>query len=68
MNNEKELKPCPFCGKIESLEIESKPITFTDSPLAQYRILCNAHKRGCGCSSGWECSKEDVIKYWNWRA
>ncbi len=61
-----ELKPCPFCGKdvakvTDALELKR------DNDMEGYYVVCSAREGGCGASSGWEDTKEDVTKQWNRR-
>lgn len=76
-----EFLPCPFCGeevaevtnareleectKFESEECEC----FEDNmnPCRLFTVVCNYHKGGCGCTSGWFTNREQAIKRWNER-
>lgn len=55
------LKPCPFCGKSDSL-------VFVDDCRAYRQIVCDVFHGGCGASSGMSSDIEDVIRVWNRRA
>lgn len=55
----KELKPCPFCGKKDSVQ--------WDDHNGIYYILCNAMKGGCGSTSGGYENKCETIELWNTR-
>lgn len=60
----KELKPCPFCGKLGSVRME----TSTGSDDRQwFYVLCAIRKEGCGASSGWYRHDQDAINNWNRR-
>lgn len=73
---ENELKPCPFCGKTESL------IVGTDEEFGEvgcgeyYQVCCSAYQDfstnrndgGCGASSGYAFTREEAIEKWNRRA
>ncbi len=51
-----ELKPCPLCGKSESLEFDHYDEI--------WYILCNAKKGGCGTTSGGYENKSEVVDLW----
>lgn len=53
------IKPCPFCGKTESIKLKYSGI--------QCQILCDIHKGGCGSSSGYYNSEIKTIDKWNQR-
>lgn len=71
-----ELKPCPHCGKTESL------IVGTDEEFGEvgfgeyYQVCCSAYMDfssgrndgGCGASSGYAATREEAIEKWNRRA
>jgi len=56
-----KFKPCPFCGNIESVEMQNKE---TDS----YNVLCNYEKGGCGARGGVRYMENEAKKVWNERA
>lgn len=56
-----KLKPCPFCGKRDTLEINF------DEGNANCQIICNFNKGGCGSSSGFRHTEDEAIKLWNTR-
>jgi hypothetical protein len=69
------LLPCPFCGKIETIRIQSSS-EYEDECWGevldndeQYHIVCNATKPigpgGCGASTGFFNSEEKAIDSWN---
>ena len=75
------LKPCPFCGRDDTLiyssvkeneeckqfEDESCP-AYEDIELCPYKmIVCACGKGGCGASSGWKTTLEDAVMAWNRR-
>ena len=63
---EKELKPCPFCGRTESVRIRIYPSSwkYTED---QYAIVCDHNRGGCGSESGHYSDPEKATKYWNMR-
>lgn len=76
-----ELKPCPFCGKENTAMLETAKsceecLHFEDEKCPAYEdndcpfkaIVCCCYKGGCGASSGWRTSVDEVIKLWNMRA
>jgi len=60
MSEEIELKPCPFCGKTDALELD-----YIYEGITQ--IICNSLKDGCGASSGGYESEEETREVWNTR-
>lgn len=59
-----DLLPCPFCGKIETLKMQTVP-----SNPSEYRVLCDTVYGGCGASIGWDHrTAEEAAKSWNTRA
>lgn len=68
-----ELKPCPFCGEAESLEISDcvsleACVHFEECKSDLTRcVVCNIHKGGCGASGGFAYSEAEAIKKWNTR-
>ncbi|MDT3386710.1 MAG: Lar family restriction alleviation protein [Bacteroidota bacterium] len=61
-----ELKPCPFCGKTESVRIKIYP-NINTFEIEQYAIVCDHIRGGCGSESGHYNDVDDAIKYWNQR-
>lgn len=56
-----DLLPCPFCGKLETLKMQTVP--------SEYRVLCDIFYGGCGASTGWNhTTPEEAAKAWNTRA
>lgn len=59
-----ELKPCPFCGKTEHLEIVKRE----DSKHPKhYFATCDITSGGCGGIGGYRFSKQEAIEAWNQR-
>lgn len=69
----RELKPCPFCGG-HNLEIiscdEDACCDFHCDGCddKRYTVCCSATQGGCGCASGYKDTKEEAIEAWNRRA
>ena len=65
----KELKPCPFCGKKDTLIIT---YDFSNHKTSR-QVVCDWNRGGCGGSSGWrECCDDndrtkEAIEAWNTR-
>lgn len=57
-NNELNLKPCPFCGKTDTMVFKVSAI----------KIVCSFMKNGCGGSSGQADTKAEAILKWNTRS
>ena len=55
-----ELKPCPFCGKKESV------IVFKEND--EYIVCCDWSQDGCGATGGYSDSIKSAIEKWNRRA
>ena len=66
-----ELKPCPFCGQTETLEIgtfdELNSVETEEDGFENYAVCCSANNGGCGASSGYAENKELAICKWNER-
>lgn len=67
------LKPCPFCGKIDTVGVfreddVTPELKEVSSAPWGYAVLCDAQAGGCGSSSGYKSNKKDAIKLWNGRA
>ena len=54
-----DIKPCPFCGKSDTVEIEC------DSE--HIYVFCNTYNDGCGASSGYCNTEEEALELWNKR-
>jgi hypothetical protein len=59
----KEIIPCPFCGKLDSLEVIEIPRL-----TGFYQVICNVLEDGCGSSSGGYEDMQEPIEAWNMRA
>ena len=76
------LKPCPFCGKegtadiddvkgceeCKNFEDESCPAHEAMVPCPFHVVVCSCYKGGCGAATGWKLSIEEAVKAWNTRA
>ena len=64
-----ELKPCPFCGRIDKLIINEVHHSLDDMVIKQYRVCCSAEgdNTGCGASCGYQPTEEEAVKAWNMR-
>lgn len=74
----KGLKPCPFCGKTESVvfvtteEMEScqnKECVYHYHNVGtdMVAVICSTQKGGCGGSGGYYVSEDDASIAWNRR-
>lgn len=57
--NKPNLKPCPFCGKTDTVLVNRDD--------TQYAVFCSVHKNGCGGASGYYYSEDEAIEKWNQR-
>lgn len=63
-----ELKPCPFCGRIDRVVIARE-----GHDPSQYQVICDASghadlpNRGCGGSCGFYDSIDEAVEAWNRR-
>ena len=55
-----ELKPCPFCGRIDTLGTDS----YKDSGRLWYFVKCEE----CICDGPVCCGEKEAIEAWNGRA
>ena len=59
MEETKDLRPCPFCGKsFQTIEIEN----------GSYYFCCNYRLGGCGAASGIRENINDAKMAWNFGA
>lgn len=67
-----ELKPCPFCGSVEHLEIVHADELRDDECASyngdSYTVVCNYLTGGCGANCGFVTDKNETAKKWNTRA
>ena len=65
MNNEENIKPCPFCGSKAVLK-EYVSESCVDIPFPYYYVKCTSNN--CGANIGVSTmSRKEAIKYWNKR-
>lgn len=55
-----KLKPCPFCGGIGTLFVETDEIGYVF-------VTCAPSDNGCGAAGPAEITKEEAIEAWNRR-
>ena len=68
--NKIELKPCPFCGRSDTLSINEVSQRLDDTDIKQYTVICNTSgdNAGCGANCGYRhFTKQDAIAAWNKR-
>ena len=65
-----ELKPCPFCGRVDNLIIDNAHYRLDDCVIYNYRVCCSAagYNTGCGASCGYRQTINEAIEAWNRRA
>lgn len=66
-------KPCPFCGKRDSLvwyhqESNEDDIQDILEEEGEASIVCSVVSGGCGSSSGYHSSQVSILQAWNRRA
>lgn len=61
----RELKPCPFCGRADSVNRDKFDTLILRFSL--YSVFCDRDKGGCGAYGAYERTEEDAIKAWNRR-
>ena len=70
-----ELKPCPFCGKSETLvwadakqeEVCGRFDECEADMCLTGSVFCSVNNGGCGASGGFRYIKEEAIAAWNTR-
>ena len=65
-----ELKPCPFCGRTDTLIIHEVSQQLDDTDIKQYTVICNTSgdNAGCGANCGYRhFTKQAAIAAWNKR-
>lgn len=71
MDSKSELKPCPFCGKVHSVQLvpndEADWIADDARDGDGFYIICSFIEGGCGTASGWAESEAVAIARWNKR-
>lgn len=60
-----ELKPCPFCGKREPVEMIT--VERNSEYCNGYFVLCSYSNNGCGAAGAIRYTKEDATYEWNRR-
>lgn len=70
-----DLKPCPFCGSRDALQIYDGKDTLQTASLLKgpltgntFSILCNILLAGCGAEAGVRVTPDRAISAWNDRA
>ena len=69
MINEEKLKPCPVCGKKNTLNCVT-PRDIGDSELidkSYIAVCCDFREDGCGATSGFREDMKQAIALWNTR-
>lgn len=64
------LKPCPFCGRVDKLNVREIKQILDEIVIKQYSVFCDASgdKTGCGASCGYRRTRNEAVKAWNRRA
>ena len=65
-----ELKPCPFCGRVDKMKVWNFKQCMGDVKIENWRVSCNAEgdETGCGGSGGAKRTRKEAIEAWNRRA
>jgi hypothetical protein len=66
------LEPCPFCGKVEALvhwndSFDGMELQELLDIGCRIAICCSMHYGGCGATSGYRDTVEEVGTLWNTR-
>lgn len=66
------LKPCPFCGKIEIVVLNANDISEAEPDddrwePACYAVVCDYNAGGCGATGGYCSTDLEAAKAWNRR-
>lgn len=68
---EGDLKSCPICGNHNVRVVPAGEADWVDDAApndAGFFVICSVKSEGCGLSSGWKPTEEEVASLWNWRA
>lgn len=66
----KELRPCPFCGRPDTMCFSNNHEECDDDidVPTMYIVVCSMHDGGCGAHSGYYETKWEAAAAWNRRA
>lgn len=76
-----EVRECPFCGKIDTIDFadlkteemcgdcgdDRCPCYKEDTTCNGVFVVCSFSRGGCGASGGWAWNKESAVEKWNRR-